>query len=181
MNQTATYTATAIRLHWLVAIGMVGTFAVGLYMHELPLSPMKLQLYAWHKWAGMTIFALVLLRISWRLTHRRPGPPVGMPAWQHLAAEVAHRLLYVLMVAIPISGWLMSSAKGYQTVLFGVLPLPDLLAKDKELGDLLATIHRLLNFAMAGLVLAHAGAAIKHHFIDRDEVLQRMLPFLKNR
>lgn len=179
MNQIAPYTATAIRLHWLVAIGIAGIFAVGLYMHDLPLSPMKLQIYSWHKWAGVTIFALVLLRMAWRLTHRPPGPPSGMPAWQHLAAEVMHRLLYVLMVAIPLSGWLMSSAKGYQTVVFGVLPLPDLLAKNKELGELLATIHRLLNFTMAGLVLAHAGAALKHHFVDRDDVLKRMLPFLK--
>lgn len=181
MNQTASYTATAIRLHWLMAIGLAGTSALGLYMHELPLSPMKLQFYAWHKWAGVTLFALLLLRLSWRLAHRPPGAPIGMPAWQLLAAEVAHRLLYVLMVAIPLSGWLMSSAKGYQTVLFGVLPLPDLLAKDKELGDLLATAHRFLNFAMAGLVLVHVGAAIKHHRIDRDGVMQRMLPFLKNR
>lgn len=180
MNQTASYTATAIALHWLLAIGLVATFAVGLYMHELPLSPTKLQIYAWHKWAGVTIFALVLVRIVWRLTHRPPGPPAGMPAWQHLAAEVAHRLLYVLMVAIPLSGWLMSSAKGYQTVLFGVLPLPDFLAKDKELGELLATLHRLLNFTLAGLVLVHAAAALKHHFGDRDDVLKRMLPFLKN-
>ena len=180
MNQTAAYTATAIGLHWLLALALVGTFAVGLYMHELPLSPMKLQIYAWHKWAGVTIFALVLVRIVWRLTHRPPGPPAGMPAWQHLAAEVAHRLLYVLMVAIPLSGWLMSSAKGYQTVLFGILPLPDLLAKDKELGETLATLHRLLNFTLAGLVLVHAAAAIKHHFGDRDDVLKRMLPFLKN-
>ena len=103
---------------------------------------------------------------------------MAMPAWQRQAAAATHVLLYVLMFAVPLSGWLMSSAKGFQTVWFGVLPLPDLLEKNKELGDLLQQIHILLNFCLAGLVFAHAGAAIKHHFSDRDDVLARMLPFL---
>lgn len=180
MNQHATYTRTAISLHWLVAIAIVTTFSVGLYMSDLPLSPAKLKIYSWHKWAGVTIFLLVAFRLLWRLTHRPPALPAGIPAWQQTAAEAAHWLLYALMIAVPLSGWLMSSAKGFQTVYFGVLPLPDLLAKNKELGHTLETVHEALNFTMAGLVLAHAGAALKHHFIDRDAVLTRMLPFLKN-
>jgi cytochrome b561 len=104
--------------------------------------------------------------------------PAGMPAWQRKAAEATHVLLYLLMFAVPLSGWLMSSAKGFQTVWFGVLPLPDLLDKNQELGDLLQQVHMLLNFTMAALVIAHLGAALKHHFIDRDDVLARMLPFL---
>jgi cytochrome b561 len=87
-------------------------------------------------------------------------------------------LLYLLIFAAPLSGWLMSSAKGFQTVWFGVLPLPDLLDKDKDLGDLLQQMHMLLNFSMAALVLLHVGAALKHHFLDRDEVLARMIPLL---
>ena len=179
MHPSASYTHTAISLHWLVAIAIVATFSLGLYMQDLPLSPGKLRFYSWHKWAGVTIFLLVLLRILWRLAHRPPAPPAGVPAWQQRAAELVHVLLYVLMVAVPLSGWLMSSAKGVQTVWFGVLPLPDLLGKNKELGDLLAAVHKTLNFSMAGLVLIHTGAALKHHLIDRDEVLARMLPFLK--
>ncbi len=179
MRHPASYTRTAIGLHWLVAIAIVTTFSVGLYMSDLPLSPDKLKIYSWHKWAGVTIFLLVAFRLMWRLTHLPPALPVGMPAWQHTAAEAAHWLLYALMIAVPLSGWLMSSAKGFQTVYFGVLPLPDLLAKNKELGKTLETVHQALNFTMAGLVLAHAGAALKHHFIDRDAVLARMLPFLK--
>jgi cytochrome b561 len=178
MPSTLRYTRTAIGLHWLVAVAIVATFSLGIYMHELPLSPDKLKLYSWHKWAGVSIFLLVLLRIVWRLLHRPPAPPADMPIWQRHAAEGVHLLLYVLMVVIPLSGWLMSSAKGVPTVWFGVLPLPDLLGKDKALGDLLATVHKTLNLTMAGLVLAHAGAALKHHLIDRDEVLARMLPFL---
>jgi cytochrome b561 len=177
MNLPTRYTSTAISLHWLVALALVATFGVGLYMSDLALSPAKLRIYAWHKWAGVTIFLLVLLRLAWRLTHRPPGPPAGVSAWQQAAAETAHRLLYVLMVAVPLSGWLMSSAKGFQTVYLGVLPLPDLLAKNKALGETLTTVHQALNFTMAGLVLAHATAAIKHHLIDRDNVLARMLPF----
>jgi cytochrome b561 len=180
MNQSINYTRTAIALHWLIAIAIVATFGVGLFMHDLPLTPFKLKIYSWHKWAGVTIFLLVLFRLGWRFTHLPPGPPAGMPAWQHTAAELAHRFIYILMIVIPLSGWLMSSAKGFQTVYFGVLPLPDLLAKNKELGESLAFVHKALSFTLAGLVLGHAGAAIKHHFIDRDDVLVRMLPFIKN-
>ncbi len=172
------YGQIAIGLHWLIAFGIIATFALGLYMHELPLSPQKLKLYSWHKWAGVSIFLFVVLRLGWRLAHRPPRLPAAMPAWQRMAAEATHGLLYLLMFAVPLSGWLMSSAKGFQTVWFGVLPLPDLLDKNKELGDLLKEVHEALNFGMAGLVLAHAGAALKHHLIDRDEVLARMLPFL---
>jgi cytochrome b561 len=172
------YGGVAIGLHWLIAVAIVGSFSVGLYMADLPLSPLKLKLYSWHKWAGVTIFLCVVLRLVWRLLHRPPELPTGMPAWQRKAAEATHVLLYLLMFAVPLSGWLMSSAKGFQTVWFGVLPLPDLLDKNKDLGDLLQEVHELLNFSMAALVVAHLGAALKHHFIDRDDVLTRMLPFL---
>lgn len=179
MSQSVSYTRTAIVLHWLVAIAIITTFGVGLYMHDLPLSPDKLKIYSWHKWAGVTIFALVLFRLFWRFAHRPPAAPAGMPAWQHATAEYAHYLLYALMVAVPLSGWLMSSAKGFQTVYFGVLPLPDLLAKNKELGEVLTGVHKWLNFTLAGLVVIHVGAALKHHFFDRDTVLARMLPFIR--
>ena len=178
---SAPYTRTAKSLHWLMALLLIGLLALGFYMHDLPLSPEKLKLYAWHKWAGVSAFLLVLLRLSWRLAHTPPPLPAGMSRTMQLAAHGGHLLLYVLMLAIPLTGWLMSSAKGFQTVWFGVLPLPDLLEKNKELGDLLQQIHMLLNFCLAGLVIAHAGAAIKHHFSDRDDVLARMLPFLGKR
>ena len=178
----ARYSLTAVRLHWLMALMIVGLFGVGLYMTGLKLSPQKLQLYSWHKWAGVTVFVLAIARLAWRIGHRPPPDPAGMPRWQVVAAHGVHHLLYLLMFAIPLSGWLMSSAKGFQTVWFGVLPLPDLLDKDKALGDLLQTVHMLLNYSLAALVAAHAGAALKHHFLDRDDVLVRMLPFLdKNR
>lgn len=172
----ARYTATAIGLHWLMALLLIALFTVGVYMHELPLSPWKLQIYAWHKWAGVTAFLLVLARLAWRFTHRPPALPGAMPAAMRLAAHAGHAMLYLLMVAIPLSGWLMSSAKGFQTVYFGVLPLPDLLGKDKQLGELLQSVHQTLNFLLVAVVIGHAGAALKHHWIDKDAVLARMLP-----
>jgi cytochrome b561 len=176
MSETR-YTRTAIVLHWLMALLLVGLFSVGLYMSDLPLSPQKLKIYSWHKWAGVTAFALVLVRLAWRIGHRPPALP-AMPGWQKAAAHGLHHLLYLLMILIPLSGWLMSSAKGFQTVYFGVLPLPDLVQKNKELGDLLKIVHTSLNYGLAALVVAHLGAALKHHLLDRDDVLSRMLPFL---
>lgn len=173
---TARYSSTAIALHWLIGLAILGLFCFGLYMADLPLSPNKLRYYSWHKWGGVTVFLLVLVRLFWRITHRPPALPTTMPEWQRIAANGTHHLLYLLMFLIPLSGWLMSSAKGFQTVWFGVLPLPDLLSKDKALGDVLAEVHELLNFGMAALVLAHAGAALKHHLFDKDDVLTRMLP-----
>ncbi len=124
----------------------------------------------------MTAFTLVVVRLAWRVTHRPPALPDHMSALERFAAHAGHHLLYVLMVAIPLSGWLMSSAKGFQTVWFGVLPIPDLLAKDKALGDLLRTVHMILNFVLIAVLLGHIGAALKHHFINKDDVITRMLP-----
>jgi cytochrome b561 len=174
-HSTDRYSSTAKALHWLMALGLFSALGVGFYMTGLPLSPQKLQIYSWHKWAGVSLFLLVLLRFAWRLSHRPPAP-VPMPAWQRLAAEGVHHLLYLLMFAIPLTGWLMSSAKGFQTVYFGVLPIPDLIGKDPDLGNLLKTVHVSLNFLLLALVAAHAGAALKHHFLDRDATLRRMLP-----
>jgi len=175
MNSTR-YTATAIGLHWLMALLIVALFGVGLYMSDLPVSPWKLKIYSWHKWAGVTAFVLVFARIVWRITHRPPDLPAKMPHWQQLAAHAGHALLYLLMFAIPLSGWLMSSAKGFQTVYFGVLPIPDLLAKNKELGNVLQEVHEILNWIMVAVVAGHAVAAYIHHLVDHDDVLTRMLP-----
>ncbi|TXI20027.1 MAG: cytochrome b [Roseateles sp.] len=173
MNTADRYTPLAILLHWLLALAIVGAFGVGLYMADLPFSPLRLKLYNWHKWAGVTILALSALRLLWRLTHRPPADP-PMPAWQARAAHATHALLYVAFFAVPLSGWAMSSALGYPIVWFGVLPLPDLLPKNPELGEVLEEVHELLAWGLALLVLAHIGAALKHHFIDRDGLLKRM-------
>lgn len=173
---TSHYTRTAKALHWLMAILLFGLLALGFYMHDLPLSPEKLKLYSWHKWAGVTAFVLVWLRLMWRVSHLPPALPASMPKFMQLAAHGGHLMLYLLMIAIPLSGWLMSSAKGFQTVWFGVLPIPDLLDKNKETGDLLALVHKSLNLLFVAVLAGHIGAALKHHFIDKDDILTRMLP-----
>lgn len=173
------YTHTAIALHWLTALLIVALFPLGVYMADLALSPLKLKLISYHKWMGVTVFILLLLRLAWRVGHQPPPLPDSMPLWQRHVANGLHLLLYLLLFAIPLSGWLMSSAKGFQTVYLGVLPIPDLIGKDKALGDLLREVHEVLNMTLLALLLAHVGAALKHHFIERDGILARMLPFLE--
>ena len=169
-----TYTPVAKGLHWLMAVLILGLLALGIYMSDLPLSPQKLTLYSWHKWAGVTVFLLVWLRLAWRITHRPPALPETLSPLMRLAAHAGHAALYVLMIAIPLTGWLMSSAKGFQTVWFGVLPIPDLLSRDRELGDLLQQVHKLLNLLLMLTLAGHVGAALWHHFVLKDDTLRRM-------
>jgi cytochrome b561 len=173
------YTRTAIALHWLVALLILAALPLGLTMTEMPLSPQKLKFYAWHKWLGVTVFGLVVLRLAWRASHPPPPLPESVPAWQRSAAHALHWALYALMLVIPLAGWLMSSAKGFQTVYLGVLPIPDLLAKNEALGERLAEVHAWLAYALIALLMVHVAAALKHHFVDRDDVLRRMLPWIK--
>jgi cytochrome b561 len=171
----AKYTAPAMLLHWLLALLIIGTFSLGAYMADLPFSPQRLKYYSWHKWAGVTILALSLVRLLVRRA-KRPPADLPMPAWQRIAAHATHHLLYVLFFAVPLVGWAYSSAAGFPIVLFGVLPLPDFVSPDQALAEALKPWHETLAWAMALLVLMHIAAALKHHFIDRDGLLARMLP-----
>ncbi len=175
------YSSTAIALHWLVFVLIACGFALAVYMVDLPLSPRKLTYFAWHKWIGVTVFALALARIAWRLTHQPPPLEPPLPPWQRRAAETLHVVLYSLIVIIPLTGWLYSSAAGVPTVYLGVIPLPDLVAKDKALAELLKSAHVTLNYTLLVLVLFHIAAALQHHFIARDTVLARMLPWAARR
>lgn len=178
--QTARYTLPAQVLHWLIALLIFGLFPLGLYMHDLPLSMLKIELYAWHKWFGITVLLLVVLRILWRLTHRPPPLPNDIPRWQQGAAELMHELLYLLIVFIPLTGWALSSAAGVPVVWWGVWKLPSLLPANPALAHLLELVHATLNYTLAALVALHAAAALKHQFIDHDGVLLRMLPKFKS-
>ena len=173
MTPATRYTPVAVVLHWLLALAIVGTFSVGLYMADLPFSLTRLKLYNWHKWAGVTILALSALRLLWRLTHRPPAD-LPMPAWQARAAHATHGLLYVAFFAVPLLGWAYSSAAGFPIVWFGVLPLPDFVPKDKALADTLKELHKFAAYGLALLVLAHFAGALKHLFIDRDGLVARM-------
>jgi cytochrome b561 len=172
------YTRLARLLHAVQGLALVGMFAVGLYMVDLPFSPDRLKLYNWHKWAGVVVLTLSLVRLLWRLTHRPPPLPVAitqaMPVWQHRAHNATHLALYGLFFAVPFFGWSYSSAAGFPIVVFGVLPLPDFVPVNESLAEVLKALHKYAAFALAGLVVLHVAAALKHQLVDRDGLLQRM-------
>jgi cytochrome b561 len=173
------YGRVAMALHWLLAVLIAASFSVGLYMTSLSFSPLQLKLINWHKWAGITILALSGLRLVWRLLHRPPPLPsriaAGMPGWQLVAHGGMHLVLYALFFIVPLLGWAYSSARGLPVVLFGVLPLPDLLPLDKALAeDILKPLHHISAFILVGVAALHAAAALKHHFVDHDGLLERM-------
>ena len=175
------YTPAAIALHWLLAALIIGNLCFGLYMVDLPLSPQKLKYLSWHKWVGITVLTFSAARILWRIGNPAPELPDTMRPWERRLAHASHGLLYILFFAAPITGWLFSSAAGIQTVYLGILPIPDLIAKNKELADILKVTHRWINYTMAAVIVLHVAAALKHHFVDRDDVMARMIPFLRRR
>jgi cytochrome b561 len=173
------YGAVAIAFHWLLALTIAVSFGVGLYMHDLPFSIARVKLFNYHKWAGITILVLSVLRLLWRLTHQPPPVPsrvlAAMPPWQQRAANLSHASMYVLFFAVPLLGWAYSSAAGLPIVWFGVLPLPDFVPVNKDMANaLLKPLHAYAAFTLAGVVLLHVAAAFKHQFIDRDNLMSRM-------
>jgi cytochrome b561 len=173
--RTERYSLPSITLHWLLAVLIVVSFCVGLYMADLPFSPMRIKLFNWHKWAGTVILGLAALRLVWRLFSKPPAA-LPAPAWQQQAAHATHFLLYLLLFAVPLVGWAYTSATGFPVVLFGVLRLPDFVPVDKALADAIKPWHERLAWAMAVLVLMHMAAALKHHFVNRDATMARMWP-----
>ena len=169
------YGGTAQALHWAMFVLIAAAFGIGLWMSGLPVGPQRFRAVPWHKALGVAILALLLLRLLWRWRHPAPPLPATMPAWERRAAQASHGLLYLLMAAVPLSGWLMSSALGFPTLVFD-FRLPDLLERNRELGESLKSAHYFLNKALLALIALHIAAALKHAFYDRDTVLQRMLP-----
>jgi cytochrome b561 len=149
-------------------------FALGWVMTDLAISPLKLRMFNWHKWMGMTVLALAALRGLWRLSH--PAPPLlPMAAWQRMAARALHALLYAMLFALPLSGWAYSNATGYPIVYLGLWKLPDLVARDKALAAQLLQVHHALGWLLLAIVVIHVAAALKHHLVDRDDTLRRMV------
>lgn len=171
------YTNVAVLFHWLITLLIIGAFTMGLVMTDMPgLTPTKLKYYSWHKWAGVTILALACLRLLWRLSHPAPPYPASMPGWQKTSANALHALLYLLMFAVPLSGYFYTLAAGFPVVYFGLFELPVLIAKNDALKPVLKDLHFWLNMLLAGSVGVHVAAALKHHFIDRDGVIKRIMP-----
>ncbi len=143
-------------------------------MTGLNMSPTRLKLYNWHKWAGVVILLLSTARLLWRLTHRPPPLPESTTGLQRTAAHAGHGVLYALFFAVPLAGWAYSSATGFPIVLFGILPLPDWVPKDRELAETLKGVHKWLAYGLAAVVVGHVLAAFKHQFVDRDGLMARM-------
>jgi cytochrome b561 len=183
------YTLVAIILHWVMALGIVALAGIGLAMTHLDLGPMKLfQLYQLHKSIGITILLAAVLRLIWRLAHRPPELPSSMPPIARRMAESSHLSLYVLLLALPLTGWALVSASvlDIPTVLYGFVPWPHLpilstLDNKKPVEDALKLVHAYGAWALIALVAGHAGAALHHHFIAGDDVLRRILPGGRNR
>ncbi|PHV10625.1 cytochrome b [Chitinimonas sp. BJB300] len=170
------YTLPARILHWLTALAIISAFALGLTTGGMEgFSLQKLQLINYHKWIGITVLGLVAIRLLWRLSHRPPALPANMAKWERQGAHLAHMALYVLMFAVPLGGWLYSSAKGFPVVWLGLVKLPDLMEKNEALAHTIKEMHELGAWVLIALAVAHAAAALKHHFIQRDDVLKRML------
>ncbi|WPU55086.1 cytochrome b [Stenotrophomonas acidaminiphila] len=164
-------------LHWLIALLILALGIVGLLMGELPKTPKYFWVYTAHKSIGITVLVLVVLRLLWRLYAGAPRPVPGTPGWQERIASATHWLLYVMMFAIPLSGWLYDSASGLRPFkLFGLLEMPKLVAPDERAAQLSHAFHEWGFWALILVVLAHAGAALYHHLQQRDATLVRMLP-----
>lgn len=185
-EEQARYNGIAMAIHWLTALAVIGLLIVGNYMADLPKTdPSKLFLFNMHKSFGVSVFLLSVLRLVWRLTHKPPPLPAEMPAWEQKAAHAAHWALYALLFLVPLLGWLMvsESPRNVPTMIFGVVQLPHLpffadweTDQKRQYKDLFETLHSGPAYLMAALIVAHIGAALRHRFLLKDKVVQRMLP-----
>lgn len=195
MSTSQRYNKVAIILHWFIGLAILLMFALGFWMHELPKDLPKvetLNLFDWglytitlseplsprafyfnlHKSIGVTLLALIVFRVYWRLTHVPPALPSTMQAWEKKVADFAHKLLYVLMVALPVSGVLMAINSKYGILWFG-MPLASGL-DNPDLRELFKEVHEVVGMVLLLLIVLHIAAAIKHKVVDKDEIMARM-------
>jgi cytochrome b561 len=175
-NASDSWGAPAKLFHWVMAALILAQIALGLMAANWRVSPTKIELFFWHKSTGMLILALVGLRILWRLANPTPELPADMAGWERAAARLSHRLLYALMIALPVTGWIINSASNVPFRIFWLIPLPAVVAPDEPTADLFALVHGGLFTLLALVLVAHIGAALRHHFVKRNTVLIRMLP-----
>ncbi|PKU24247.1 cytochrome b [Telmatospirillum siberiense] len=184
MSGSFRYDGVAVFLHWLTAVAIIALLAMGLIMTDLPKgSALQFSMFQMHKSVGISVLVLTLLRLAWRLAHRPPALPDDMPAWEKAAAHAGHLVLYLLLLGLPFSGWALVSASPFNipTVLFGVLAWPHLpilstLADKKPVAEALEDLHSAAAWVLIALLVVHIGAALRHHFLLKDDVLRRMLP-----
>jgi len=176
-NTAERYGVVAKAFHWLTLLLLIGSFTIAYSMVDMRISPRKLELYSWHKWVGVTVFLFVILRLAWRLRNSAPPLPEGMSALQRRLAALSHILLYTILIVMPLTGWVMSSARNLPLVYLGLIEIPSPFGVNQALGDALKAVHFYLSLALLFFVGVHVLAALQHHFILRDDILRRMLPW----
>jgi cytochrome b561 len=178
------YSLVAILLHWLIALGVLALIVIGLVMTQLQIPQMlEFKLFQLHKSIGITVLLLAVVRLLWRFTHRPPPLPARTPPLEKGAAHGLHWLLYVFMFAMPLTGWAVVSASPFNlpTVLYGLVPWPDLpllpnLANKAAVGRVLGWVHAYGAWTLIGLLAVHIAAVLRHHLLQREPILRRMLP-----
>jgi len=178
-NTKTRYGVIAIFLHWFMAILILVLIGLGLYMVDLPdvgFNTQKIVLIVLHKELGMLVLALVLIRLVWRIGNVMPLLPPHVPSWQKFAARSVHLAFYGFMFAMPITGWLMTSAAGIPVTFLGLFVLPDLISPNIYRMEFFIEIHNVLAYGLIAVVFIHIGAALMHQFIYKDDILKRILP-----
>lgn len=172
-NSNNHYGKITIIIHWVMAVLLIGLLILGLYMVRLPIGLEKLKLYGWHKEYGILVLMLAVIRLLWRLTNIKPK--LNIPLLEKIAARTVHWLFYLLMFALPITGWLITSAAGLPVSFFGLFVLPNLVSSDQQSLLLYEEIHKWIAYGLIAMICLHTAAALKHHFINKDDILKRML------
>lgn len=172
-NTESGYGIVAITFHWVMALIMIGLLALGIYMTRLPDSDGKFQWYTIHKSFGLIILALVFFRLAWRHLNQQPG--LMVPWFERVLANTVKWLLYFSMIAMPLSGWLMSSAGGYEIHFFNWFVVPPLVAPNQDLASIFALFHEWAGYTLIGVIVLHMLGAYKHHFYNKDNLLKRMI------
>ena len=175
-NSQEKYGGVAQLFHWAIVVLIITQFVLASKADALPIGLAKIAVLAQHKSIGMTVFFLAILRLAWRFANPVPPLPANTPGWQRIGAHISHGALYALILLTPLVGWMMSSARNFPVSYFGLFTLPNLVQPDKPLYDFFHEAHEVLANAIFVIAVLHALAALKHHFLDRDNVLRRMLP-----
>jgi len=178
-NSLERWGSVAKFFHWTIVLLVICQFVLAFLADDLPVGMQKLTLLARHKSIGITILALATLRLLWRAANRSPAMPPTMAGWEKFSARAAHAALYVLLFAVPLAGWTMSSARNFPVSWFGLYQLPDFVAPSEATYETAHTIHEVLAFSLGIIAVLHLLAALKHHFVNRDTVLRRMWPFAR--
>ena len=178
-NTTRRWGAIAQLFHWLIVALIIVQVTLAEMADDLPAGMRKLSLLARHKSVGITILGLVILRLAWRWLNEHPPLPENLKRYEQVLARVTHVALYVLLFAMPLSGWMMSSARGFPVSWFGFFQLPDLVPRSRQLYEAFLVTHQTLAWTLFVVIGLHIAGALKHHFVHKDDVLRRMLPFTR--